>query len=600
VTDPQTLNELFFGAIDRFSTKRAAMCYKAEGSWQEITHHELARRVRHTAIGLLELGLQPNDRVAILSDNRPEWAVADYACLTAGCTDVAIYPTLPAPQIEYLLRDSGSKAVFVENRTQFDKVAAVRDRTPDLAHVIVFDAEEGMAGPGVVSMQELDQRGAAAEPNHPNYRENALAVRPDDLATLIYTSGTTGDPKGVMLTHHNFASNVVAGLQVLSIGPDDSCLSLLPLSHSFERMAGHYTMFHAGVTIYYAESIEQVQPNLAEVKPTVVLAVPRLFEKIYGRVLENAMAGSALKRRIFFWARRNAERWADLTLASASIPTGLALKTRLGDRLVFSKLRGRTGGRVRFFVSGGAALNPEISKFFFAAGLPIMEGYGLTETSPVIAVNPLERLRIGTVGPPIPGVEVKIGPDGEILCRGPNVMQGYYNKPEATREVLEPDGWFHTGDVGELDDEGYVKITDRKKDLIVTAGGKKVAPQPIENMMKTNKFVLNAVMVGDKRRFPAVLVVPDTDALKQWADERGIPTTDTTALLDQADVTAKMEREVMGTLRDLASFEMPKKIALLEDDFTIERGELTPSLKVKRRVVEERYRDKIDALYAEE
>lgn len=599
MTDPQTLNQLFFGAIDRFSTKRAAMCYKAEGTWHEITHQELARRVRHAALGLLELGLRPGDRVAILSENRPEWAVADFACLTAQCTDVAVYPTLPAPQVAYLLRDSGAAAVFVENRGQFDKVASVRDQLPALAHVIVFEAEEGMAGPGVVSMQELLQRGGAADPAHPTYREDALAVRPDDLATLIYTSGTTGDPKGVMLTHHNFVSNVLSALQVLSIGPDDSCLSLLPLSHSFERMAGHYTMLHAGVTIYYAESIEQVQPNLAEVKPTVMLAVPRLFEKIYGRVLENAMAGSALKRRIFFWARRNAERWADLTLSGQSVPAGLALKKRLADRLVFSKLQARTGGRVRFFVSGGAALNPEISKFFFAAGLPIMEGYGLTETSPVIAVNPLERLRVGTVGPPIPGVEVKIAEDGEVLCRGPNVMQGYYNKPDETRAVLDPDGWFHTGDVGELDLEGYLKITDRKKDLIVTAGGKKVAPQPIENMIKANKFVLNAVMVGDKRRFPAVLVVPDTAALKAWAAERNIPSDDTAALLKQPDVAAMLEREVMGSLRDLASFEMPKKIALLENDFTIDSGELTPKLSVKRKVVEERYRDRIDALYAE-
>lgn len=598
MTEPQTLNELFFNAVERFSTKRAALCYKSEGVWKEITHQQLAQRVQHTALGLINAGIEPGDRVAILSNNRPEWAIADFACLSARCTDVAVYPTLPAPQVEYLLRDSGSKAVFVEDRSQLDKVLASQERLPNLALVVVFDPEEGMAAPGIVSLRELMQRGAAAVPNHPDYRRNALSVRPDDLATLIYTSGTTGDPKGVMLTHHNFASNVVAALKVLSITPDDSCLSLLPLSHSFERMAGHYTMFHAGTTISYAESIDQVQPNLAEVRPTVVLAVPRLFEKIYARVLENAMAGGALKRRIFFWARRNAERWADLTLARQPIPVGLALKKRIGDRLVFSKLRARTGGRVRFFVSGGAALNPEISKFFFAAGLPIMEGYGLTETSPVIAVNPLEDLHIGTVGPPIPGVEVMIAPDGEILCRGPNVMRGYYNKPEATREVLEGE-WFHTGDVGELDHAGYIKITDRKKDLIVTAGGKKVAPQPIENMMKTNKFVLNAVMVGDKRKFPAVLVVPNIDALMAWARERNLPTDDVTTLLDQPDVAAKMEREVMGSLRDLASFEMPKKVALIAEDFTIERGELTPSLKVKRRVVEERYRETIDRLYAE-
>ncbi len=312
------------------------------------------------------------------------------------------------------------------------------------------------------------------------------------------------------------------------------------------------------------------------------------------------MAGGALKRRIFFWARRNAERWADRTLAGQPIPAVLAFKKKLADRLVFSKLRARTGGRVRFFVSGGAPLNPEIAKFFYAAGLAIQEGYGLTETSPVIAVNAIENLRIGTVGRPIPGVEVKIAPDGEIICRGPNVMQGYYNKPEATQEAIDEQGWFHTGDIGDLDDDGFLKITDRKKDLIVTAGGKKVAPQPIENMIKTNKYVLNAVMVGDKRKFPALLVVPNLEALSKWAGERNLSVDQPSAFLSQPDVVAKMEREVMGSLRDLASFEMPKKMTLLEQDFTIENGELTPTLKVKRRVVEDKYRDKIEALYAEE
>jgi long-chain acyl-CoA synthetase len=364
-------------------------------------------------------------------------------------------------------------------------------------------------------------------------------------------------------------------------------------------MAGHYVMFHCGTTINYAESVEQVPANLQEIKPTVVLSVPRLFEKIYARVLENAMAGGAVKRRIFFWARRNAERWADLRQAEQPIPGWLAFKTKIGDKLVFSKLRARTGGRIRFFGSGGAPLSPEIAKFFYSAHITIVEGYGLSETSPILALNPLDNVRIGTVGPPIPGVELKIAADGEILARGPNIMKGYFNKPEATREAIDADGWFHTGDIGEFDAKGYLKITDRKKDLIVTAGGKKVAPQPIENMIKTNQFVLNAVMVGDKRRFPALLIVPDVEALKKWAAERSLAFGSTGDLLSQADVMAKVEREVMGNLRDLASFEMPKKIALVEEDFSIERGELTPTLKVKRRVVEDRYKDKIEALYAE-
>jgi long-chain acyl-CoA synthetase len=499
--------------------------------------------------------------------------------------------------VAYIIKDSGAVAAFVSDRTQYDKLAETRGETPALRHVILF---EGTAdGPGTRTLQEIQALGAAAENKHRRFQEDALAVRPDEVATLIYTSGTTGDPKGVMLTHGNFVSNVLGALQVLHVGSDDSALSLLPLSHSFERMAGHYTMFYAGVTIAYAESLETVAANMVEVKPTLALAVPRLYEKIYARVLENALSGGGLKRRIFFWAKRNAEAWADLTLAKRPVSATLAAKKRLADRLVFSKLRARTGGRIRFFVSGAAPLSADIAKFFYAAGMPIIEGYGLTETSPVITVNPYESPRLGSVGKPIPGVEVKIAPDGEILCRGPNVMKGYYNKPEATREVIDADGWFHTGDIGELDADGYLRITDRKKDIIVTAGGKNIAPQPIENLIKTNKFVLNAVMLGDKRKFPIMLVVPNPDAVVAWARERGLPTTDYAALLAHPDAAAKIEREIMANLRDLASYETPKKLVLLKDDFTIESGELTPTLKVKRRVVEKKYAREIEAAYAE-
>ena len=594
---PQTLNDLYLDAVERFSSKRAALRYKADGIWHDITHQELARRVKHAALGLFQLGIQPGDKVAILSNNRPEWALADFASLTARCPDVPIYPTLPAGQVAYILRNSGAVAAFVSDREQYEKIAEARDDAPALRHVIVFDEVEGIEGPGVLTLARLIQQGAAAESKYPTYAEDARSVKPDDLATLIYTSGTTGDPKGVMLSHGNFASNVVAALKVVSIGPDDSALSVLPLSHSFERMAGHYTLFHAGATISYAESIDAVAANMGEVHPTVMLAVPRLYEKIYGRVLENALAGGGAKRKIFFWAKRNAEAWADLELVGKPIPAWLGLKKKIGDRLVFSKLQARTGGRIRFFVSGGAPLAPEIAKFFYAAGLKILEGYGLTETSPLISINPMEKPKMGSVGPPVPGVEVRIAEDGEILARGPNIMQGYYNKPEATAEAIDAEGWFHTGDIGELDSENYLRITDRKKDIIVTAGGKNIAPQPIENLVKMNSFVENAVMIGDRRKFPSMLIVPNAAAVTKWASERNLPTDDYGSLLEHPDVVAKIEREIMLNLRDLASYETPKKFALLKDDFTIEGGELTPTLKVKRRIVEKNYAEKIEQLY---
>jgi long-chain acyl-CoA synthetase len=595
MTTPLTLNDVFFGAVERYSSKEAALRYKAGGTWHGITHQEVARRVKHTSLGLRELGVRPGDRVAIMSPNRPEWAIADFACLTGRCADVPVYPTLPARQAAYVLRDSGAVAVFVSDAEQYAKVAETRADIPALRHVILF--EGAATDPGTITLRDLEKTGAAAESRSPDYERDARAARPDDVATLIYTSGTTGDPKGVMLTHGNFTTNVLSALLRLPVGPDDSALSLLPLSHSFERMAGHYALFHAGVTIAYAESLETVAANMGELRPTVVLAVPRLYEKIYGRVLENAMAGSALKRRIFFWAKRNGEAWAERVLAGEPLPAGLKLQRAVGDRLVFSKLRQRTGGRIRFFVSGGAPLSADIARFFYAAGLPILEGYGLTESSPVICVNPVDRPKLGTVGPAIAGVEVRIAEDGEVLARGPNIMKGYYNKPEATREAVDADGWLHTGDIGELDADGYLRITDRKKDIIVTAGGKNIAPQPIENLVKTSSFVVNAVMIGDRRKFPIMLVVPNRDTLVKWAEGRGLATGEYDRLLEHPDAVAKVEREVMANLRELASYETPKKLVLLPNDFTIEAGELTPTLKVKRRIVEQRYREAIEAAY---
>lgn len=594
---PRTLNELFFGAVERFADRPIAMRAKRQGAWTPLSYRDLYARVRDLSFGLGALGLRHGDRVALLSENRPEWAIADYACLALGCADVAIYPTLPAKQIEYILNDSGAAAIVVSTPAQLAKIAEIRATTPALRHVIAMDGTAGL--PGVIAWDDLLARGRAAQTDEVRWRREALAAQPDDVATFIYTSGTTGDPKGVMLSHGNITSNVVAGLEVLELDDRDECLSFLPLSHIFERMAGHYVMLQAGAVINYAENFDSVPANLVEVRPTVVLSVPRLYEKIYARVLDSALKGGAIKKWIFFWAKRTGERVVDLVLAGKPVPGLLGFHRRIADRLVFRKLRARVGGRLRFFISGGAPLSADVARFFHAASLPILEGYGLTETSPVICVNRAGRARLGTVGPAIPGVEVRIAPDGEILTRGPHVMKGYYHKPDATREAIDPDGWFHTGDIGELDADGFLRITDRKKDLIVTAGGKNIAPQPIENLVKTSKFVSNAVMLGDKRKFPVMLVVPNLDNLKAWAAHKQLAWSSEKALVEMSEVRAKMEREALKTMRDLAHFEVPKKFLVLLNDFSIESGELTPTLKVKRRVVEDHYRREIDALYAE-
>ncbi len=594
-----TLTHLFFTTADRHGGLAAAFRAKVGGAWTPITHRQTVERVQAISLGLRDLGVRPGDRVALVSENRPEWALTDYACLCARAADVPIYPTLTAKQTEYILKDSEAVAVFCSTALQLAKVLEVKQALPALRHVIVFDPAGKPAGGSVVSLAELEAKGKAAAQRYPDWKKEALAVGPDDLATLIYTSGTTGDPKGVMLSHDNIWSNVQAVLQMIPIGPGDECLSMLPLSHSYERMVD-YTLFQAGVIINYAESFDSVAANLQEVKPTVVLSVPRLYEKVYARVLETALSGSAVKRAIFFWAKRAGDEWATHALAGLPIPGGLAFKKKVADALVFKKLRGRTGGRIRFFVSGAAPLSADIAKFFYSAGLPVIEGYGLTESAPVLTLNPLDKIKVGTVGRPIPGVEIKIAADGEILARGPNIMQGYYKLAEATRETVDAEGWLHTGDIGEFDSDGYLKITDRKKELIKTAGGKYIAPQPIEGMVKRNKFVANAVLYGDRRKFPIVLVVPNFDNLERWAKERNLSYKSRAELIALPDVRAKVEREVMGAVRELAKFEMPKKVVLLEQDFTIEAGELTPTLKVKRRVIEKRYKDQIDRAYAAE
>jgi long-chain acyl-CoA synthetase len=594
-----TLVELFFDAVDRLG-RHAALRYHRMGSWHRFTYRDVFDRVWAVTGGLSQAGLSRGDRAAILSPNRPEWALADYGCLCAGVVDVPIYSTLIPAQIQYILKDAGVRLVFVSDREQLEKILEIWDDLPELRKVVVFDPPEGELPEGVQGWKAFLKEGAEGLPggSEDGFRTDALSAGPEDTATILYTSGTTGDPKGVMLSHNNLSSNVRAASQVLPLDHEDTTLSFLPLSHVFQRMVD-YLLFSKGCTIAYARSLDTVPDDLKVVRPTVVVSVPRLYEKVYARVT----ATSGVKGVLATWARGVGSRWADRRLAGKEPPASLRIRYALAHKLVFSKIAQGVGGRLRYFVSGGAPLAPEINKFFFSAGIMILEGYGLTETSPVTNVNTPrdfpENFRIGTVGKPVPGTEIRIAEDGEILVRGPQVMKGYYNRPDATREVIDDDGWFHTGDVGELDEDGFLRITDRKKDIIVTAGGKNVAPQPIENLLKQNRFFDQPVLVGDRERFITLLAVPDFDALGDWAGGEGIPTGDRREMLEDRRVGQKLLSEMQSSLRELARFEMPKKLVLLDTPFTIEDGSLTPTQKVKRRVVQERFEETLRQVYDE-
>jgi long-chain acyl-CoA synthetase len=595
--DIHTLCDLFYRSVDTYK-KPEHLKHKRDGQWRGISSDELRQAVEELSMGLRALGIERRDRVAILSENRPEWAFADLAILTAGAVDVPIYPTLTPPQVLHILEDSQCKAIFVSSTAHESKVAEIRAKAPHLQHVIRMDDGTGRHS-SVMTLDEVRAKGRPSLAQEPDaVRKRASAVKADDLATLIYTSGTTGQPKGVMLVHSNIVSNVLAGLSIFDgIGPSDTHLSFLPLCHILERTGGHYVMLHTGATIAYAESIETVPANMLEVRPSLMIAVPRFFEKVHARVQEKVAGDPPARQRIFRWALGVGRERFVHQVARTSPGLGLRLRHALAEKLVFGKVKQRTGGRMRIFVSGGAPLGRELAEFFGAVGLLVLEGYGLTETSPVIAVNLPQAMRPGTVGKAVPGVEVKIAPDGEILTRGPHVMKGYYNQPAATAEVIEPDGWFHTGDVGVLDAEGYLTITDRKKDILVTSAGKNIAPQPIENRLKTNPFVAEVVMVGNKRHFPAALVVPSFERLEKWAAEKGFSFGSRDELVRRPEVLAHYESLVDQLTDDLAKFERIKKIKLLSKEFSIEAGELTPTMKVKRRVIEQKYKDLIDNIY---
>ena len=600
--DVRTIADLPFHAVGRFPKPMALGRCRGDEVLQ-ISSKEMFERIRDLSLGLRAVGVSRGDRVAIVSESRPEWLLSDLAVLTAGAVTVPIYPTLSASQARYILQDSGARLAIVSTRLQLDKLQEVRHLLPALESVVVMDPPAAIpaGSASVLSLEEVEGRGHGRMTSEwgaaKAFRDDARALQPDDLATIIYTSGTTGEPKGVMLTHGNLVSNLRATADTLDLSQDDIALSFLPLSHGFERMVSYVYLF-CGVTIVFAESFDTVARDLALVRPTILTGVPRVYEKLHARILETARSAGGSKAAIFRWAVNAGLARAKAVLRGRSAGPLTSLKSAIGDRFVFSAIREKLGGRIRFVASGSAPLDASIMEFFHAIGIPIIEGYGLTETSPILTFNPVNALRVGTVGRAIPGVELRIADDGEILARGPNIMRGYFNKPEATADVLK-DGWFHTGDIGQIDAQGYLAITDRKKDLLVTSGGKKIAPQPIEAVLKRSPLVAEAVLLGDRRKYAAVLIVPDFAALERRLKDLGRPPGTRQDLIHRPDVLALYQEIIDALNRELSPFERIKNMALLPSEFTVDSGELTPTLKVKRKVVEQNWRDQIEALYRE-
>lgn len=593
----KNLGEMFFEKRQLLGDK-TAYTYKEAGNWVEVSFKEAVDRAEKIAGGLASLGVAKGDRVAIMSANRLEWALCDYASVSLGALLVPIYPSLLSEQVRYILNDSEAKVIIVSDPVQVEKVQKASKELKFTKHFFVFDTSgEKLAQPWRM-FSELSELGEAFLAKESDYIPRSIEkVAPDDWATIIYTSGTTGEPKGAILTHKNLISNIENGSAVLEVKPDDVFLSFLPLSHIFERMAGHYLSCYHGCTVGYAESVDTVAQNLLEVRPTVMVSVPRLYEKIYARVLEAVEMGPPLKRKIFYWAIKVGKEYVNKVMYHKPVPGWLNFKRNLAFKLVFKKLQDRVGGRNRFFVSGGAPLSAEIAEFFGAAGIKILEGYGLTETSPVITVNHEDSFRFGAVGHVLPNVEVKIAEDGEILTRGDHVMVGYYKKEAETKEAIDEDGWFHTGDIGLIDEDDFLKITDRKKNIIVTSGGKNIAPQPIENSLITSKFIDQIVVIGDKRKFCTAVIVPSEDALGSWAKEKNLSFSNYLELVNLPGVKELIRSEIDSLTANLASYETIKDFIFARAPFTIENDQLTPSLKVRRNVVERDYAAEIEKMY---
>jgi long-chain acyl-CoA synthetase len=583
---PRTLADIFFQVVDRNQSR--VMLYERDSQWHEISSSGLYQKVMGVVQALLLQGISRGDRVAILGENRPEWAIADFAVLLIGAVTVPIYATLTAEQISFLLRHSGARTAFVSTVAQLAKLRSIQSET-FVEAIILMDQPD--SGDAAISMSALMETGPRQRV--PELDALANQVTPDDLATLIYTSGTTGVPKGAMLTHGNIASNLSVSLDEFDFQPDsDLAVSFLPLSHITARHVD-FAELYRGVAIAYCPFIEDMPRVLRQLHPTIFVAVPRVYEKIYNQVQHGVAIG--FKKTVYHWAMSVGQAHLPDVLAGKRPPS---LTWKLANRLFFSKVREAMGGRVRIFVSGGAPLGKELAQWYAQIGLLIHEGYGLTETSPVIAVNSPRAHKVGTVGRPLCNVDVRIAPDGELLVRGPSIFKGYWDMPEETAAAFDGD-WFKTGDIGSLDTDGFLSITDRKKDLIKTSGGKYIAPQPIENSLKSNRFVAEAAILGDRRRFPAVAIVPAFAALEDWAGQNGIAFRSRQELTANPHVQALYENIVEQVNRNLARFERLKKVLVIPEELSIENGTLTPTLKLRRRYVEARYKEQIDQLYAD-
>ncbi|MCW5961760.1 MAG: long-chain fatty acid--CoA ligase [Pyrinomonadaceae bacterium] len=593
--EPQTVAGIFYYAAEH-NKRSDALNFKKNGKWHPISSNEMVSRAENIALGLYSLGLRKGDRAAMIAANSPEWTLTDAGCQLAGVIDAPIYTTLAADSVCYILNDSGARVFFIENKAAFERIGEVLPDCSDVESLIFFDLE-GVDEPNAISLAELEERGASLRSSQPELiSELTGALEPSDIATLIYTSGTTGEPKGVMLSHRNLVSNAIDAGANFQFSSDDRPLSVLPLSHVFER-SGMYLYILNGMAVHYAESIEKVADNLKEVAPTIFVGVPRIFEKVYAKAKLRAAQESRVKEAIFDWAIAVAKEYALQIEKKEEISYLLSIKHSIADSLVFSKLREFFGGKLRSCITGGAALSDEIYLTFTGAGISIMQGYGLTETSPVNTTNTPEFSRLGTVGKPIRNVQIRTADDGEIEVFGPNVMVGYFNKPEATREVFTNDGWLKTGDIGTIDDDGFLTITDRKKELFKTSGGKYIAPSPIEQLIKGSRYVNQVVLVGNERKFPAALIVPSFEDLEHFARSVDLKIESPAEFCSHPKILELFEAEIEKACERLSRYEKVKKIALIPEELTVEGGEMTPTLKIKRRVVNEKYSGVIDRIY---